>query len=203
MVFGLLGAVLIFTTLTQFIGYTVLQAWFNNLNSSGVMTIGAVLSGVSFFIVYGFLIYSVANVSFNLINVIPDRILSWIGSSSPISTSDGMQEVVSSSQSAISGARSGATGFLSQQKAYSTGDSGGGGGGGGALPSPSSSNNGGGASPSAPAAQASATGGRQSSSGANAALLGGPISAKAENDNEKAENDDEKNKKDDVGGDRY
>jgi conjugal transfer/type IV secretion protein DotA/TraY len=119
MVFGLLGAVLVFTTLIEFIATSIIGTWFTVSGGNTMFLIGSLVSIFelfAFLVVYGFTVYSVANVSFNLINVIPDRILAWIGSSSPMHTADGMQDVMQS-QSQLAGAHGNATGFLSQRQA--------------------------------------------------------------------------------------
>ncbi len=79
MIFGLLGSVLIFDTLAKFINLTVFGTWFSLFHTGGTGMLSALLGIIGFMYFYVFTMYSCANVCFQMINTIPDRVLSWIG----------------------------------------------------------------------------------------------------------------------------
>ncbi len=97
MIFGLLASITIFDTLYNFLGFSVFSTWWGMSNSGQNMT--SIMSMFAFVLVYGFLLYSVANVAFSAINGFPDRVLAWLGSSTPIQTQGTGQEALEHAQS--------------------------------------------------------------------------------------------------------
>jgi conjugal transfer/type IV secretion protein DotA/TraY len=85
MLFGLIGSVLVFDTLAGFLNQTVFATWNSTWSNSNI--IDQFLATVGFLYVYVTLLYSAANIAFGMINGIPDRILSWIGTGISMQTS--------------------------------------------------------------------------------------------------------------------
>ena len=111
MVFGLIGAIVIFDVLYDFVSYTVIGTFWNTLQLSAFGALSEIIPFFGFLFGYCFLVYSVANVSFNLINLIPDHVLAWIGSNIAMSTQgDGGDGALSQTQSSMGSLASGVTG---------------------------------------------------------------------------------------------
>jgi hypothetical protein len=107
MIFGLVGAILLFDTLANFAGYSIIKTWLGLVSGGGngvqlaINSFSELFPFLGFVMVYGYILYAIANLSFKLINEVPDRILTWIGAQSGIHSQDGTSDVIQNSSAAV------------------------------------------------------------------------------------------------------
>ena len=82
MIIGLIAALSIFDMLYVFISQAIWGAFFGLSGGAGQAAAGSLDNVLGFYaclLVWTFLVYSLANFSFGMVNTIPNRLLGWIG----------------------------------------------------------------------------------------------------------------------------
>jgi conjugal transfer/type IV secretion protein DotA/TraY len=79
MIIGLIAALTVFNMLYMFINQAIWHVFFGVSSSAGTGSLDNVLGFYACLLLWTFLVYSLANLSFGMINTIPNRVLVWVG----------------------------------------------------------------------------------------------------------------------------
>ncbi len=112
MVFGLMAGVVVFDVLAGFVNTTVFTTYTTFTHSGNTGAVTGLIGIIGFLYFYIITLYALANVSFGMINQIPDRVLQWIGAPSGIGSNDHTEGMASQTYNAVGGqlAKAGASG---------------------------------------------------------------------------------------------